>query len=249
MFNRRHSSLSGALFISSTLLLGACGGGGATATATVEATANPTAESSAATAEATMPSETTEPSVDVASPSFDLSDLTNNLSNVDSYRIGISVAGSKVYQATVISKPEKAEQISLGDGTDVTTIIKIGTDTWISTGGDAFQKDDLGMANSLMGAFDPLLLFGAWAKGDIAAVSTDLGSEQKNGVNAHHYRFDATSSLAGSFAIPAGAGLDFWVSDDGYLVAYAFTGTAADQNMSIDITNVNDPANKVERPS
>lgn len=249
MFNRRSSSLSGALFISSTLLLAACGGGGATATPTVEATAAPTAESSAATTEAPTPSETTEPTVDAALPSFDLRGLTNNLANVDSYRMAISVAGSKVYQATVISKPEKAEQISLGEGTDVTTIIKIGTDTWISTGGAPFQKDDLGMANSLMGAFDPLLLFGAWANGDIAAVSKDLGSEQKNGVNAHHYRFDSTSSLAGSFAIPAGAGLDFWVSDDGFLVAYAFTGAAADQSMSIDITNVNDSANKVERPS
>ena len=105
------------------------------------------------------------------------------------------------------------------------------------------------MVTGLIGAFDPLLMLGAFANGNIGAIAKDLGTEQKNGVNAHHYRVDAASSLVGAFAsLPAGAAIDFWVADEGYLVGYAFSGTGI-EGLSIDITNVNDPANKVERPS
>jgi hypothetical protein len=105
------------------------------------------------------------------------------------------------------------------------------------------------MVNGLLGAFDPILLLGAFGKGDIGAIANDLGTEQKNGVDARHFRLDATSSLGGAFAMPAGAALDFWVASEGYLVSYEFSGAAADQGVSIDVTNVNDPANVVKRPS
>lgn len=245
MIELRRAGLPGALLISIAVAAAACGGATATPTptpvgeATPEATPTP-AGVGEATPEATPVGEI---------PSFDLSGLTNNLENVDSYQISISVAGSTVYHATVVSKPEKAEEIALGEGDDATKVIQIGTETWISTGGGRYQKDDLGMANALVGSFSPLLLIGAFANGNIAAVSNDLGSEQKNGVNTKHYRFDSSSTLAGSFSLPAGAGLDFWVADDGFLVAYEFTGTAAEQNISINVTNVDDQANKVERPS
>lgn len=244
MTDIRRVVVSAALLISSTVMFAACGGAAATSTPAPlgEVTPPPGA----------TPTPTPVPGAEVtpelAIPSFDLGGLTNNLDKVDSYQISVSVAGSIVYHATVINKPDKAEEIALGEGTDVTKVIKIGSDTWISTGGGKYQKDDLGMANGLVGSFSPLLLIGAFANGDIAAVSTDLGSEQKNGVNAKHYRFDSSSSLAGSFPFPAGAGLDFWVGDDGFLVAYEFTGTAAEQHVAINVTNVDDPANKVTAP-
>jgi len=245
MIDLRRTGLLATILVAVALTAAACSGAATTQTPVAVADATPPPVDITPTLE-TPAGEATPESV---IPSFDLGGLTNNLANVDSYRIAISVAGSTVYRATVIGKPENAEQITLGEGADATAIIKIGTDSWISTGGGKFVKDDLGMANGLIGAFDPLLLFGTFANGNIASVSNDLGAEQKNGINAHHYRFDSTSSLAGSFGLPAGAGLDFWVSDEGYLVAYEFTGTAAEQNMSINISNVDDPANKVERPS
>lgn len=245
MIDLRRTGLLAAMLVSVALTAGACSGAAATATPVAVGDATPPPADVTPTPE--TPGGAATPVAEI--PSFDLGGLTSNLANVDSYRIAISVAGSSVYQAIVISKPEKAEQITLGEGTDATAIIKIGTDSWISTGGGKFQKDDLGMANGLVGAFDPLLLFGAFANGNIASVSKDLGAEQKNGINAHHYRFDSTSSLAGSFPFPAGSGLDFWVADDGYLAGYEFTGAAAEQNISINISNVNDPANKVERPN
>ncbi|MDO8483765.1 MAG: hypothetical protein Q7S35_02330 [Candidatus Limnocylindrales bacterium] len=243
----RRASLLAAMLVSIALTVGACGGAAATPTPVPvgEATSTPPAAEITPTPETPPGAEATP---DVAIPTFDLGGLTNNLENVGSYQISISVAGSTVYHATVVSEPEKAEEISLGEGDDVTKVIRIGSETWVAIGGEPYTKDDLGMANALVGSFSPLLLIGAFANGNIAAVSTDLGSEQKNGVNAKHYRFDSSSTLAGSFSFPAGAGLDFWVADDGFLVAYEFTGTAADQNISINVTNVDDPANKVERP-
>lgn len=250
MTDRRRAGLSGALLMSSVMLVAACSSG-ATATPTPTPTPAPVGEATPPTAKATPTPEA--PVVEATPvgeiPSFDLSGLTNNLENVDSYQISLSVAGSTVYHATVVSQPEKAEEISLGEGADVTRVLRIGTDVWIAIGSEPYQKDDVGMANALVGSFSPLLLIGSFANGNIAAVSTDLGTEQKNGINTHHYRFDSTSSAAANFSMPAGAGLDFWVADDGYLVGYAFTGTAADQNVAIDVSNVNDPSNKVERPS
>ena len=50
--------------------------------------------------------------------------------------------------------------------------------------------------------------------------------------------------------MPESAAIETWVADDGYLVSFIATdfGTVG-QNLAIDVTNVNDPANVVERPN
>ena len=73
--------------------------------------------------------------------------------------------------------------------------------------------------------------------------------EQKNGVQAHHVRIDSTSILGAAGAIPAGAAIDVWVADAGYLVAWEMSGFESGADFSIQVTNVNDPSNKVEKPS
>ena len=247
MTDLRRARLLAAMLVILAVTVVACGGPAAlTPTPVPGVEATPPAGAATASPEATPVAEATPAGV---IPSFDLSGLTNNLENVDSYRISIAAGGATVYQATVVTKPEKAEEITLGTGTDVTKVIRIGNESWISVGNEPYTKDEFGLSNAILGGVSPLLLIGAFANGNIAAVSNDLGTEQKNGVNTRHYRFDSTSASAGTFAFPAGAGLDFWVADDGFLVAYEFSGTAADQNISINVTNVDDPANKVERPS
>ncbi len=49
--------------------------------------------------------------------------------------------------------------------------------------------------------------------------------------------------------MPAGAAVDVWVADAGYLVAWEMTGFPNDANFAIEVTNVNDSSNKVEKPS
>ena len=50
--------------------------------------------------------------------------------------------------------------------------------------------------------------------------------------------------------MPASATVETWVADDGYLVSFVASdfGTVG-ANLKIDVTNVNDPANVVERPN
>jgi hypothetical protein len=49
--------------------------------------------------------------------------------------------------------------------------------------------------------------------------------------------------------MPAGSAIELWVAEDGYLVAWEMSGFPDDANISIQVTNVNDPSNKVDRPS
>ncbi len=54
----------------------------------------------------------------------------------------------------------------------------------------------------------------------------------------------------GTLGMPDSATMETWVSDDGYLVSFVANdfGTVG-VNLTIDITNVNDPANVVETPN
>ena len=49
--------------------------------------------------------------------------------------------------------------------------------------------------------------------------------------------------------MPAGASIDVWVADAGYLVAWEMSGFEEGQDLSIQVTGVNDPANVVEAPA
>lgn len=236
--------------IAATLIVAACGGSTASpsAAASADRSAAPTVEASlsAAPSEAAV---SEAPSVsELARPSFSLSRLTQNLANLDSYRIATTINGTPSYQATVVMKPPKAEAIILGDGTDTTRVIRIGDKAWLAPGNKQYQEVPISMVDPLVDPF-PIRLFERFADGNIGALANDLGLEQKNGISARHYRLDSTTPLVGAFAsLPAGAAIDFWVADEGYLVAYALTG-ASNEGRSIDISNVNDPANVVNPPS
>jgi hypothetical protein len=73
--------------------------------------------------------------------------------------------------------------------------------------------------------------------------------EEKNGVQAHHVRIDSTSLLGATGAMPAGSAIDIWVADAGYLVGWEMTGFPDNADFVIEVTNVNDPSNTVEKPS
>jgi hypothetical protein len=97
-------------------------------------------------------------------------------------------------------------------------------------------------------AFDPTALVGAYAHLDLAGSATDQGTELKNGINTRHLRIDSTTLVGAAAGLPAGASVDIWVADQGYVVAFETTGLSGGADVSIEITGVNDPANKVEAP-
>ena len=176
-------------------------------------------------------------------PSYDVKALLGALANLDSYQETITENGKVTYQSTVVNKPTAAKAITMGD----TKIVIVGDQAWLASGGK-FQSVPSSMVTPMFAAFDPAALLLAFGTQAWAPASTDLGTEQKNGVSAHHYRID-TGSLSAYASIPPGATIDLWRADDGYLVALETKGFTGDEDLQIELTNINDASNKVEQPS
>lgn len=237
----RRAGLTAALTLT-TLIAAACGGG--TSTAAPDGTGAPT-EAPTTAPESTAP-ESAAPSSAVAIPSFDLSDLVTNLDNVDSYRLVITSDGSVEYSGTVVTKPELARDVAIGDQ----RFVIIGDEVWMGTaGGDDLIAAPAEMANTLLSTFDPVLLVGAFANPGAMAGATEVGTEEKNGVSAKRFQIDASSIVGTLASMPPGASIDIWIAEgDGYLVSLSVVGMEGG-DFTMDVTNVNDPANVVERPS
>ena len=254
MLDLRHLTRLAALTVATGLIAAACGGGGATSApaASSEASAAPSVEAPSSEAPASeAPATSAEPSIG-ALPSFDLSALSGAIPGVDSYRTETSIGGVKQYESVVVTKPELSKDITIFDdqGKVSERFVIVGKDAWTADGPDGkFQAVPSTMASSMLLAFDPAMMLAAYAQVDFAHVGTNQGTEEKNGVQAHHVRIDSTSILGAAGAMPAGAAIDVWVADAGYLVAWEMTGFPNDANFSIQVTNVNDSSNKVEKPS
>ena len=257
MLDLRHLTRLTALAVATGLIAAACSSGSSSpsAASSSEASAAPSVEApSAAPSEAPAseaPAASTEPSVGEL-PTFDLNALTGSIPGVDSYRTSTSVGGVKQYESVVVTKPELSKAITVFDdsGKVSSRYVIIGKDAWTAEGTDGtFQSVPSTMASTMLMAFDPAVMLGAYAQVDWAHVASDQGSEQKNGVQARHVRIDSTSFLGAAGAMPAGSAIDVWVADAGYLVAWEMTGFPNDANFAIEVTNVNDSANKVEKPS
>jgi hypothetical protein len=248
MLDPRRASLSAALIGAVVLVFAACGGG-ATATPAGGVTTTTSSESSAAS-EAPAETQAAEPSVG-AIPTFDLGALTGGIPGVDSYRTETSVGGVKQYESVVVKDPVLSKAITIYDGGEVQSrLIVIGDDAWSADGASgAYEQVPPQLASSMLMLYDPAIMLGGFAGVDWGQAASNLGVEEKNGVQAHHVKIDSTSFVGAAAAMPPGAAIDAWVADAGYLVAWEMTGFPGDANFSIQVTGVNDPANKVEKPS
>jgi len=253
MRQRRPTARLAAVFLIPTIILVACGG----------ATSSPGAAGSGAVPPTgAVPSTGGVPSagVDPASlgaipsfaiPSFELGSLIANLGNVDSYKVVIAGADGTAYSGTIVTKPVLARDLYLGSGAGATHIVKIGDETWVGTADGPLKVAPAGMVDSMLPLFDPGTLLSIFANASVLSYAADLGEEVKNGQPTTHYKVNlADIPNFAAFGMPATATVETWVADDGYLVSFIATDYgAAGRNMHIDVTNVNDPANVVERPS
>lgn len=249
MVHLRHTSRA-AVVLPIALIFAACGG---VTTPSVGAAAS-VATASAAPSQSPAPSQEPAASDAVPSigaiPSFDLGELAASLKGVDSYRVKIEIAG-ETYAGVVVTKPILSRDLLIGTGPSATHVVVIGDRAWIGQGSGPLAPAPAEMTGPMLGFFDPATLLGAFAKASLAS-SQDLGTETKNGVNSHHYKSNASLLGGGTLGLPAGSSIEFWTAvDGGYLVSYAATGFGgvAGGDMTIDVTNVNDPANKVKTPS
>ena len=251
MFDPRRATAFGALLLSIAVVVAACGG----ATATTAPT--PAAQGDATPTPAAEPTPTPEGGAgeatpELALPSFDLDALTGGIPGVDSYRTETSIGGVKQYESVVVTQPVLSKAITIydEDGNVSQRLIVIGEDAWAADGADgSFEALPAQLASSMLLAFDPALMLGGFASVDWAGAGANQGVEEKNGVQAHHVRIDSTTFVGAAGAMPPGSAVDIWVADAGYLVAWEMSGFPDDANFSIQVTGVNDPANKVETPS
>jgi len=247
MTNLPRAGVHGALLLIAVLLVAACGGAASTTTPETPAEATPAAGETAAPTQDGGGGEATP---DMAVPTFDLGALTGGIPGVESYRTSFSIGGELAYESVVVTKPVISKDITTYDGGEPSTkFIIIGDEVWTAEGPDAeYQSVPSELGNAMLMAFDPALMLGAFASADLTGLGGNVGTETKNGVQAHHIRIDPTTAAGFAAAMPAGSSIDIWVADAGYLVAWEMSGFEDDQNISIQVTNVNDPANKVERP-
>ena len=242
----RNTGRVGAFLLPIALILAACGGGSASASpsgsgGTSAATATP-APTAAATASAGSEATAGSSVGGIPIPSFDLSGLVNGLEDHTSYQVTTTTGGVVSYKATVVNKPVKARDVVLSG----TRVVIIGDEAWTGDVGGTLSSVPAGTATQLFALYDPTYLVRAYSAFASSTYAADKGSETKNGVNAHHYRIDSTT-VVGLTPLPAGAAIDVWIADGGFIASVAVTGFGDD--LTIDVTNVDDPANKVDRPS
>jgi hypothetical protein len=248
----RRPTVFGALLIVATLLIAACGGG-ATAT-TVPTSAAP--DGATPPAGESTPAPATDAPVgegtpELPLPTFDLEALSGGIPGVDSYRTSLSTNGVEQYASVVVKEPVLSKAITVFDDGDVSQrFVIIGEEAWSASGADgAFESVPSELASTMLFAFDPAFMLGAYASADWGNAASDQGTEQKNGVQARHLKIDSTTLVGVAAQMPAGSAIDIWVADAGYLVAWEMSGFPEDANISIQVTNVNDPANKVDAPN
>jgi hypothetical protein len=247
---------AGAILIPLALLVAACGGN--TPSAAPSASGG-TSSATGSPIPSTAPVATSAPSPPASSasaqspatsglpiPSFDLSQITKGLDKVDSYRIALTVGPVEQYKAVVVTKPVLARDITISAGTH---IVVIGTEAWTAQGSEALKPVPAQLAITMFSGFDPSLLVGAFSSPQWMQSALDKGTEQKNGVSAHHLVIDSTTMVGGLSGIPPGASINLWIAEEGYLVAWESKGVGSAGDTSIEVTGVDDPANKVERPS
>jgi len=188
------------------------------------------------------------------------SGLSSNLDKLDSYKFtwtfsagesGASASSSLPASGTVINKPVKSAALNYFG----IMYVQIGSQQWISMdeGKSYMPNPDSSSIDSMLPTKDYTTYFDS-----NASDYKQVGTETKNGVSCFH--FQGNSSLGAMYAALAGGSASFhadlWVARDGnypvsgsFGFAYASGTNAGAWGYNFDITNVNDPANKVEQPT
>lgn len=266
----RGLALAGAL----ALAVGACGGASATAAPAASSaggggTAATPAGGGAATPAAT-PAASTAGGVS--------GDAIGALSDLNSYKIkfvmagkgtsgGLASMGNISMEGIVVLKPEKASDITMtlgaetpGDSSGVGAmkmrILEVNGKQYTDLGGGTLTESTDTSGTSMADSLSPEKMLGGASS--YMDQMQKIGDESKNGVETTHYKADdKVLSSAATYLDLLGLkdakwNWEIWVAKQGgYIVSYVMTGTGSDSSemtLSLDISDVNSPANVVKAP-
>jgi hypothetical protein len=200
-----------------------------------------------------------------------LSGAANNFSNITSYKFSMTLAGGEFSSmlsalgsgtsgdtpftmgGTITVKPQKAADITMGGF----HMVEVGGFDYLDmTGTGTFYKT-AATSSSLADSFSPATMFSGLVGTTSSSGYSKVGSGSKNGVAADHYQA-STEALAAYASAQGIAGAtwssDVWIAQNGgYPVSMSIIAVASDKTIAyeikFDITNVNDPSNKVTAPT
>ena len=164
----------------------------------------------------------------VAIPSFDLGALTGGIPGVDSYRTSPARTASSSTRTVVVTKPELSQghhDLQRGRHRRFAVIV-IGDEAWAGAGSGRRLHVGPGAAGerrcSL--AFDPTLMLGGLRdlNGARRPPTRHRGQERRAGASLPDRSDDDRRDRL--LRMPAGAAIDVWVAEAGYLVSWEMSG-------------------------
>jgi hypothetical protein len=201
------------------------------------------------------------------SGAVDLIEAANALADLDSYRVAVAsrglvpaaTSGGRVTMtSTLIQGADPAAEFTMAgvDGFDGGRLqaVVIGEEAWLKSGSGAWSKSPGGAADfdAAFTTLSPIDLVSEFE--GLAGAIEQVGEQRRNGQRAIRYRSEDGAANAAAAGLTDGT-LDLWLAlAGGYLVALEIDGTwdidgvATPVLLTIDVTNVNDPANRVSPP-
>jgi hypothetical protein len=189
---------------------------------------------------------------------LDLGAASSGVSNLDSYRMTISATTGSDTQTLSIEEtntPVVSKHYVLGGNQTMELITIKGQGSWLKQG-ETWTPIPTG-ADAMLSVFDALApdkLISSYALGQFGDNLSYVDTKDHNGVRAAHYHLDADlATKLGAVGFPTDGTFDAWVTvDGGYLVGMAYSGTdpssGESSNLSIDVTDVNDPSIVIGAP-
>ena len=197
----------------------------------------------------------------------DLVGAANALADLDSYRVTVdsrglvpatTANGSVTMTSTLIQGPEPAAQFRM-TGVDGFVggrleAIVIGDQAWLKEGAGGWAKSPGGAADfdAAFTTLSPIELVGEFE--GLGGAIRRTATETRNGRRSIHYHADAGDAIAEQAGLSKGT-VDAWfAASGGYLVAFVLDGTwdlggaPTPVVLRIDVTRVNDRANRVVAP-
>ena len=192
------------------------------------------------------------------------------LENVTSYKFSMTLAGGQFatlvtllggtgpnsaipLSGTIVVKPEKAADITSAPW----HVIEVGGVEYMDLSGTGSYVSNPASDTSMAKSLSPAGMFSGALGAINAGDFNKVGTEQKNDVSADHYvATEAALAKLGQRGVAPGATwtAEIWIAKDGgYPGSMKIIATMPDQSigyeMLFDLTNVNDPANKVTAPA